>query len=127
MNLGSWLQGAATEAVGAALTSAVAGMVSEGLLPDVAYTAPHVRVPSAQQRNSLGSSVVLTSPCALPMAAAARRASGVTRPSLITWNVHFALLPRMGKLQIVWQTWPLENANQWAVSVCSCHGVLACR
>ena len=61
----------------AALTSAVAAMVSEGLLPDVAYHAPHVRPPSAQQRSSLGSSAVMTSPCAMPIAAAARRASGV--------------------------------------------------
>ena len=76
-----WLQGGDAEAVEAALTRAVADMVAKGLLPEAAYPAPHVRPPSTQQRNSLGSSVVLTSPCALPAAAAARRASGAARPA----------------------------------------------
>ena len=67
----------ATTAVAAALLRALQSMVSAGMLPLAAYPAPRVAQTTAKQRVALASSVMLTSPWAFPLAAAARKAAGM--------------------------------------------------
>ena len=64
-------------AVAAALGHAMQSMASEGMIPQITYPSPRVMQPTAKQRRALPSSVILTSPWAYPIAAAAHKVSGL--------------------------------------------------
>ncbi len=64
------------------LTQAVERLVAEGVLPAAAYPPPRISQPSGKQRKQLGEDVAYTTAVGHGVAAAARKAAGVTAGGL---------------------------------------------